>query len=254
MQKHFCKEAIMTNINDFEIENGTLKRYHGKESHVIIPDCVTTVDSFAFQDCTDLISVTIPDSVRKIMLCVFNDCTNLRSVKIGKNVEVVALSGAFGACGSLSSIEVSEENQHFYSKNNCLIRRDMQTLLVGCQSSAIPEDVLRIGTNAFSYCESLHSIVIPEGVKKIGWCAFSHCTSLSHVVIPSSVDSLGAYAFVGCNNLRSIEVSAENECYYSQGNYVVKRASNTVVVACKDAVIPEGLHIESSAFTDEKDT
>ena len=188
------------------------------------------------------------------MLFVFHGCTNLRSVKIGKNVETVALAGAFGACVSLSSIEVSEENQNFYSENNCLIWRAMQTLLVGCQSSEIPEGVLRLGTNAFQHCEGLHSIIIPEGVKKIGWTAFSHCTSLNHVVIPSSVDSLGAYAFIGCNNLRSIEVSAENEWYYSQGNYVVDRESNTVVVACKGAVIPEGLHIESGAFTDEKDT
>ena len=47
-------------------------------------------------------------------------------------------------------------------------------------------------------------VAIPDNVTLIGSNAFSYCTSLTSVVIPDSVVSFGNYAFEGCNNLMSI--------------------------------------------------
>ena len=50
--------------------------------------------------------------------------------------------------------------------------------------------VTSIGSNAFSECYSLASVVILDGVTSIGSGAFSSCYSLASVVIPNSVTSI----------------------------------------------------------------
>ena len=40
--------------NDFDIEDGVLKMYHGNESSVVIPEGVTEIGQEAFSGCTSL--------------------------------------------------------------------------------------------------------------------------------------------------------------------------------------------------------
>ena len=65
------------NPKDFEIENGTLKKYKGRSSVVVIPDNVTRIGRYAFSCCKGLTSVTIPDSVTSIGDEAFSGCRNL---------------------------------------------------------------------------------------------------------------------------------------------------------------------------------
>ena len=50
-------------------------------------------------------------------------------------------------------------------------------------------------------CESLTNITLPENLTKIGINAFNTCSSLTKIVIPDSVVSIGKYAFYNCKNL-----------------------------------------------------
>ena len=72
----------MSNINDFVIEKGILKKYMGKDTEVVIPDDVTSIGDEAFRDCRSLTSVKIPDSVANIGLEAFSGCSSLTSVAI----------------------------------------------------------------------------------------------------------------------------------------------------------------------------
>ena len=66
--------------------------------------------------------------------------------------------------------------------------------------------VLKIGANAFNYCESLISVTIPEGVTSIGNYAFYYCDSLTSVTIPDGVASIGILAFTFCDALTTITI------------------------------------------------
>ena len=65
---------------------------------------VTSVDAFAFSDCTELTSVTLPSSITVIGWGAFSGCSNLKNVTLGTNVSLIAPE-AFSGCTALASIK-----------------------------------------------------------------------------------------------------------------------------------------------------
>ena len=72
---------------------------------LIIPDSVTSIGDFAFEDCTNLTSVTIGNGVTSIGYSAFYDCSNLTSVTIPNSVTSIG-SSAFYDCTNLTSVTI----------------------------------------------------------------------------------------------------------------------------------------------------
>ena len=160
-----------------------------------IPNSVQSIGDYAFNNCTSLASIVIPESVTSIWECAFSGCTSLTSIIIPEKVTRIGI-GAFSGCTSLASIVIPEG-----------VTSIVHSAFQNCTSLAsivIPESVTSIGEYAFSGCTSLASIVIPESVISIWKYAFSGCASLTSIVIPESVTSIGSGAFSGCTSLASI--------------------------------------------------
>lgn len=68
-----------------------------------IPNSVTSIETSAFYECTNLTKVMIPNGVKSIESHVFYNCTGLTSVTIPDSVTSVGFS-AFGRCKSLMEI------------------------------------------------------------------------------------------------------------------------------------------------------
>ena len=77
-------------------------------------------------------------------------------------------------------------------------------LVIGCQTSVIPDNVTSIGDYAFFGCTTLTSITIPEGVTSIGYYAFNGCTGLTSITIPDSVTDTCLPVFDECTALTNI--------------------------------------------------
>jgi len=111
--------------------------------------------------------------------------------------------------------------------------------------------VTSIGRWAFWDCTGLTSITIPNSVISIGEYAFCDCSGLTSITIPNSVTSIGNHAFYKCTSLTSIIVAGDNSTYDSRGNCnaIIETASNTLILGCKNTVIPNSVtSIGSSAF------
>lgn len=95
-------------------------------TELTIPSDVTTINDYAFLNCSSLTSVTIPESVTSIGNNAFYNCDSLTSVTIPESVTSIG-NFAFFDCASLTSV-------------------------------TIPNSVTSIGHSAFAYCRKLTTV------------------------------------------------------------------------------------------------
>ena len=185
---------------------------------------VTSIDFFAFSRCTSLTSVTIPDSMETIFPGAFEGCSNLSSISIPSSVISIGLD-AFS--GTLWLDKQQEENTFvivngfLISAKNCsgdIVIPDNVTHIVGafirCESLTsvtIPDSVLQIGDNSFTFCSNLSSVIIGNNVTDIKQNAFAYCKNLLSITIPKSVTNIEGWAFGECNNLKDVYYAGTEE-------------------------------------------
>ena len=91
----------MSNINDFIIEDGVLKKYVGTGGEVVIPDGVTVIGFEAFYSVSGVTDVKIPNSTSKIGDYAFYCCHDIVHIDIPDSVEHIGCY-AFNTCTNLS--------------------------------------------------------------------------------------------------------------------------------------------------------
>ena len=163
---------------------------------VVVPDTwnglPVTVVTNAFQSAGAVVSVELPDTIRSIVSYAFR-YSGIVDITIPAGVTYIE-SGAFGYCSSLESITVEEGNAVYHSAGNCVIVTEINTLIIGCNGSVIPDDgsVTGIGSYAFEDCTSLTSVIIPKSVTSIGYNAFYNCDSLTSVTFEGTKEQWNA--------------------------------------------------------------
>ena len=76
--------------------------------HCIVSNKVTTIESYAFYNCTGLITITISDSVKSIGDYAFYNCTGLTRITIPTTSQFTNIgSYAFAGCSSLTPFDIS---------------------------------------------------------------------------------------------------------------------------------------------------
>lgn len=160
---------------------------------------VTRIGSFAH--CDSLTNITIPDSITNIDSYAFEDCPNLKYNEYDNALYLGNENNPYIVLVKAKSQQISECAIH---DNTKII---YYSAFSGCSSLtniSIPNGVTCIGRDAFSDCSGLKNIVIPDGVTSVDYTAFKNCSKLTSIEIPDSVTSIGKDAFSGCSSLESL--------------------------------------------------
>ena len=83
-----------------------------------------------------MVQMELVSNVKTIKNSAFEGCTNLTRVIIPQTASTVA-ANAFRRCTALESLQVTDGNPIYYTRDNCLIETATKTLLVGCKNSVI---------------------------------------------------------------------------------------------------------------------
>lgn len=227
--------AAATNTFDFDLTTGTITKYNGTDTVVVIPPKisswpVTKIGEDAFQDNTTITSVTIPASVTEIGSNAFAGCTNLTSVNYEgdwSNLTIQSGNPAVqdAANAPLFDFEFTPDNTAVivtnYKYNGAAADVTIPSRYKGkpvttighaaffnsaVTSVTIPDSVTSISDSAFINCPQLTNISIPNSVTYIGFSAFSSCTSLKSITLPSSLSFISGALFLGCSQLTTIHI------------------------------------------------
>lgn len=214
---------------------------------------ITAIKSKGFKSFSKITTVTLPSTIIAIGAEAFYECEKLSSVCCANAIRVpntvcipssVSYVGkeAFAKCSNLNFIIVDKGNPTYDSRNNCnaIIETKTNTLLCGCQSTLIPNNVTSIGPLAFHGCSGLTSITIPESVTFIGYGAFQKCEKLTSVHIPKSVTTIETGILNYCESVTAITVDTANPAYDSRDNCnaIIATKTNTLVCGCQNTIIP----------------
>ena len=185
--------AAATNTFDFNLTTGTITKYNGTDTVVVIPSkingfTVETIGHGAFER-SAVTSVTIPDSVTAIHDSAFAYCSSLTNISIPNSVTAIG-SFAFEGCTKLESI-------------------------------TLPSSLLTISEFLFYDCSQLTTIHIPDSVSSIRTYAFYNCGKLETIRIPVSVTSIGSYAFDDCPSSMTVTYSGSKKQWdaITKGSY-----------------------------------
>ena len=157
---------------------------------------VTKIDGKFLGD-SSIETIIISEGIKEIRIG-FYYCRDIKNIYIPASVSYIS-EGAFncratmGGHGFIKSnviekIVVAEGNPNYYVDGNCLIDGRSQKIILGCNSSVIPNDgsVKSIGRAAFANCHAIESIIIPKSIIEIEHAAFDNCDNLQRVYITSS--------------------------------------------------------------------
>jgi len=200
---------------EFSTNNGAVAifRYTGPGGAVVIPDAIkglplTSIESQAFNNCTNMTSVLIPDSVTRIGNNAFGYCNGLTNINLSANVVSLG-ANPFNCCSALRAITVDAANPAYSSSEDGVLFNKEKTEILSCPGGkkgehVIPDSVTLIKPGTFYGCKYLTTVTIPNRVTAISLWAFKQCTGLTHLTIPSCVTAIGNNAFYGCTNLTAV--------------------------------------------------
>ncbi|MDR2267005.1 MAG: leucine-rich repeat domain-containing protein, partial [Christensenellaceae bacterium] len=177
--------------------DGTLIKYLGNESEIVMPSTVTAIGTEAFAKNKTITKITIHKEVVSIGEDAFANCTNLNTVIIAEGSKMTSIGDyAFQYTESLISFVIPlgvTEIQPCVFYNS------------GLKEIFIHENITNIGEFAFAYNDNLESLTFAENInlETIGSNAFAGSSKLSSITIPASVKEM-PYAF---NNSGLIDVT-----------------------------------------------
>lgn len=172
-----------------------------------IPNGVKMIEPYAFSQVKGLKKVDFPASTIKVGKAAFFEATDLESVVFHSKEAIEVQTNAFMNCKNL---------------------KEVKGLLT-----------TKFRNGVFLGCESLEDVEFPSTLEAIEAAAFNGCKSLKRIHIPAKTKAITNSAFdFPREKLEAITVDKDNPVYSDGGSNVLMYHDETLLVGCKNSVIP----------------
>jgi len=215
LEQELSGQPEAPNAEDFEITDGVLVKYNGRDTEVAIPAGVTAIGDRAFFN-SRVQSVTVPAGVVSIGESAFESCSSLSSISLPAGLtEIKDL--AFRECGKLEAVALPEGLAHIGEEAlaHCPLLSSIAfpstltsigdyafTDSAALASASLPDSVASLGVGVFSSCPLLESVTLPQNLTVLPKETFQGCASLEAITLSAHVAEIGENAFQGCQNLK----------------------------------------------------
>lgn len=154
---------------------------------VTIPNTVKTIDSFAFDGCVGITDITIPESVIYLGQYAFGDCTGLRKIDLPETAIEIDYNCFNGT--PLLTDTANWDGDILYIDNHMI---DLARSYTG--ACIVRPGTVTIANHAFLNADEI-TLSLPEGLKRIGETMLGG--NIGELYIPGSVEIIGERAFAG---------------------------------------------------------
>ena len=252
LEQELSGQPEAPNAEDFEITDGVLVKYNGRDTEVTIPAGVTAIGDRAFFN-SRVQSVTVPAGVVSIGESAFESCSSLSSISLPAGLtEIKDL--AFRECGKLEAVALPEGLAHIGEEAlaHCPLLSSIAfpstltsigdyafTDSAALASASLPDSVASLGVGVFSSCPLLESVTLPQNLTVLPKETFQGCASLEAITLSAHVAEIGENAFQGCQNLK---------IYGEEGSYAqtYAQSQNIPFIPNSQPPVPERKQLAAS--------
>lgn len=192
---------------------------------ILIPDCITSIDDYAFAD-TNLDSLVLPAELNSLGRCILSGNKGVTEIVIPKTLSSTGSSysnliegdGPFAESNVQTAVIESGMTvipEHLFHKNSTLTSVEIPDTVTeiscyafaqtGLENIELPSSVTTLQYEIFSG-GNLLQISIPDSVTGMGNAIFQNCSKLQKVKLPKARYNISDYTFAGCTSLEEIQL------------------------------------------------
>lgn len=212
--------------SDFTLgDGGVITKYTGDGGNVVIPSTIDGrtvygIGEKAFQNKTNIDSITMPSTLERIEAYAFSGCSNIRTVNLNEGLYYIG-EYSFEKNTNLSSIwfpssvtEIAIAAFYLSGLTSAYVPSTVKTMgasvFFECprmKSAIIMADIDRLPEKTFYATEQLEDVYLREGIVTIGELAFYNCTALKEITLPTTTKHIEPEVFAACTKLEKFDMT-----------------------------------------------
>lgn len=212
--------------------------------NLIIPNSVTSLQTYALSDCDSLTSVVVPNSITELPNGCFSLMSSIKNLTIPSTIQVLGETVFSSSLENLYFEGTIEQwinfdfptltscayyTDNFFCQGERITHVDYPTYLTEVKQYSLcglrdlktlnlHSGIKAIRTHGIAYCENLEELNIPSSVNLIEKSAFIYDSKIKSVRIPDGLTEISTDMFYQCSSLENIYIpnsvtSIQNEAF-----------------------------------------
>lgn len=170
-----------------------------KETKLIIPDSITSISQYAFNNFNDLEEISIPSTVVSFGKGAFTGCSNIKKVNY------------LGSVYDWLKIDFENMQSNPSQRTTTTITFNDEVV----SEITLPSSMREIKPYTLSGLNGLNKIVFSDRISELPEETLSNCIDLRNITLPNSIDKIGDFAFNNCKKIERVDFLGTFDDWYN---------------------------------------